>query len=54
MQPPASEMPDVKDSLLLVGVEVEGTTPAQVAAAYPAERNNMPAIVRDLGVSLKN
>jgi len=48
------KMPDVQDRLRVAGVDVEGTTPAQAAATYLAERNRMTAIVRDLGVSLKN
>lgn len=48
------KLPDVQERLHLAGVDVEGTTPAQAAAAYQAERNKMTAIVRDLGVSLKN
>ena len=48
------KLPEVQDRLRVAGVDVEGTTPAQAAAAYQAERNKMTAIVRDLGVSLKN
>lgn len=48
------KMPDVQQRLRVAGVDVEGTTPAQAAAVYQAERNRMTDIVRDLGVSLKN
>lgn len=48
------KMPDVQERLRLVGVELEGTTPARAAAVYLAEREKTTAIVRDLGVSLKN
>jgi tripartite-type tricarboxylate transporter receptor subunit TctC len=47
-------MPDVQERLRLVGVDVEGTTAAQAAAAYLAERDKTTAIIRDLDVSLKN
>ncbi|MEO6319648.1 MAG: tripartite tricarboxylate transporter substrate binding protein [Polaromonas sp.] len=48
------KMPDVQERLRTVGVEVEGTTPAQAATSYVAERDKLVKIVRDLGVSLKN
>ena len=48
------KMPDVQERLRLVGVELEGSTPAKAAADYLAEREKTTAIVRDLGVSLKN
>ena len=48
------KMPDVQERLRMVGVELDGSTPAQAAVDYLAEREKMTAIVRDLGVSLKN
>lgn len=48
------KMSDVQERLRLVGVEVEGTTPAKAAADYLADRKKTTAIVKDLGVSLKN
>lgn len=48
------KMKDVQERLLAVGVEVEGTTPAEAASKYLAEREKTTAIVKDLGVSLKN
>ncbi|MEO8249982.1 MAG: tripartite tricarboxylate transporter substrate-binding protein, partial [Burkholderiales bacterium] len=48
------KMPDVRDRLRVAGVEVEGSTAAEAATAYVAERKKMTEIVNDLGVSLKN
>lgn len=48
------KMKDVQERLLAVGVEVEGSTPAEAASQYLAEREKTTAIVKDLGVSLKN
>ena len=48
------KMPDVQERLRSVGVDLEGSTPTQATAAYLAERQKMTAIVRDLGISLKN
>lgn len=47
-------MPDVQARLRVVGVDLEGSSPAQATAAYLANRDRITAIVRDLGVSLKN
>lgn len=48
------KMPDVQKRLRAEGIEVEGSTPAQAAASYLAERKKMTEIIRDLNVSLKN
>lgn len=48
------KMTDVQQRLRMAGVDVEGTTAAQAAAVFLAERSKMTGIVRDLGVSLTN
>lgn len=47
-------MPDVQARLRVVGVDLEGSSPAQATSAYLANRDRITAIVRDLDVSLKN
>jgi len=48
------KMPDVLERLHNVGVEAEGTTPAEASAYFLAQREKLTGFVKDLGISLKN